>query len=162
MNWFLYAGSGILSQVCKFGTMIAMLSIPNNESDQKMEPLSNVLQSLKMLDDNTVEVLYRENARVNLEEIKTLMDKMYEFTENKRLKRLIVITKNATMDMKARHFLQEENMSRKNTIIAEAVVVTSLTQKMTTNFYLKFIKDLYPCRFFTDVEKAREWLSAYE
>lgn len=126
-----------------------------------MEPLSNIIQSLKMLDDTTVEVLYRENAQVNLKELKILMDQIYEFTENKRLKRLIVISKNAAMDMKARHFLQEENMNRKNTIIAEAVVVTSLTQKMTTNFYLKFIKDLYPCRFFTDVEKAKEWLKNY-
>jgi len=126
-----------------------------------MEPLSNIIQSFKMLDDNTVEVLFRENARVNLEEIKTLMGQMYEFTENRRLKRLIVISKNAAMEMKARHYLQEENVNRKNTIIAEAVVVTSLTQKMTTNFYLKFIKDLYPCRFFTDAEKAKEWLKNY-
>lgn len=127
----------------------------------EMEPLSNVLQSLRMMNDETVEVLYREKVQVNLEDMKELLDKLYAFTGNKPMKRLIVITKNSSLDLQARLHLQEENKARKDSIIAEAVVVTSLAQKMTTNFYLKFIKDIYPSRFFTDIDKAREWLNNY-
>ncbi len=126
-----------------------------------MEPLSNVLQSLRMMNDETVEVLYREKVQVNLEDMKELLEKLYAFTGNKPMKRLIVITKNSSLDLQARLHLQEENKARKDSIIAEAVVVTSLAQKMTTNFYLKFIKDIYPSRFFTDIDKAREWLNNY-
>jgi hypothetical protein len=63
------------------------------------------------------------------------------------------------MELPARLLLQQENKDRKNTIIAEAVLVSSLTQKMTTNFYLKFIKDSYPSKFFTDYNKAKDWLN---
>lgn len=126
-----------------------------------MKPLSNVLQSLRMINDETVEVLYRENVKVNREDMMELFQKLYSFTGNKPLKRLIVITKNSSLDLQARLLLQEENKARKDSIIAEAVVVTSLAQKMTTNFYLKFIKDIYPSRFFTDIDKAKEWLNNY-
>lgn len=118
----------------------------------------NVLDSLKMLDENTVEVLYKDGVKVNLDDMKLLLLDLYTFTKNKRLKRLIIISKHSSMDIQARLYLQEENKSKKETIIAEAVVVNSLAQKMTTNFYLKFIKDIYPSKFFTDIGKAKDWL----
>lgn len=125
-----------------------------------MKPLSRVLQSLTFSDEQTVEIQYCENVRVNEEDMRELLDHLYRFTENRPMKRLIIITKNSSLDLKARHLLQEENQSRQKTIIAEAVVVNSLAQKMTTNFYLKFIKDLHPCKFFTDLDKARTWLQS--
>ncbi len=119
---------------------------------------NTVLDSITIYDENTVEVRYSENVHVELEDIKKILSDLYETTQNKRMKRLIVISKNAKMELSARVHLQEENKSKKETIIAEAIVVNSLTQKMTTNFYLQFIKDDYPSRFFTDINKAKDWL----
>lgn len=121
---------------------------------------SRVLESLKMLDKDTVELLYKDGVKVHLEDMKRLLLDLYAFTKNKRLKRLIIISKHSSLDIQARLYLQEENKSKKESIIAEAVVVNSLAQKMTTNFYLKFIKDIYPSKFFTDIEKAKEWLKS--
>lgn len=121
---------------------------------------SRVLESLKMLDKDTVELLYKDGVKVHLEDMKRLLLDLYTFTKNKRLKRLIIISKHSSLDIQARLYLQEENKSKKESIIAEAVVVNSLAQKMTTNFYLKFIKDIYPSKFFTDIEKAKEWLKS--
>lgn len=123
-----------------------------------MEMLSKVLKSLTMSDENTVVVEYGDAVKVKLEDIKDLMQKLYEFTGNRPMKRLIIITRNSSMDMEARKFLQEQNKERRSSIIAEAVLVTSLTQKMGFNFYLKFVKDSFPTKFFTDREKAEEWL----
>lgn len=125
-----------------------------------METITKVLKSLRMLDHDTVEIHYHEAVDVSLADMEELMRSLYEFTDNKRLKRLVICTRKSTLDMKARHYLQHENKTRKDTIIAEAVVVTSLSQKMTTNFYLKFIQEIYPSRYFTDVDKAKEWLDA--
>jgi hypothetical protein len=125
-----------------------------------MEPLTRVLKSLKMIDEQTVEIIYNDEVDVNLEDMEELLKHLYIFTGNKRLKRLVVCTKKSSLNMEARHYLQDENQVRKDTIIAEAVVVTSLAQKMMTNFYLKFMKDIFPSRFFTDTEKAKEWLKA--
>lgn len=123
-----------------------------------MEPLSRVLHSLNMLDEQTVVVQYCDAVKIGHDDMRELLDKLYAFTGKKPLKRLIVVTKNSSIDMPARLLLQEENKRNKGSIIAEAVVVNSLAQKMAVNFYLKFIKDSYPSKFFTDVRKAEEWL----
>ena len=122
--------------------------------------LPRVIESVLYLDQHTIELKYKTSVNVNLEDMREILNHLYDFTQNKRLKRLIIISKDAQMALPARLLLQEENKDRKNTIIAEAVLVTSLTQKMTTNFYLKFIKDSYPSKFFTDYNKAKEWLDA--
>ncbi len=123
-----------------------------------MEYTNNVLKPFHITEDKILEVLYKDDVVVTLDEMKFLLDDLYKFTGKKRLKRLIVISKNAKMDLAARIYLQESNKDNKDLIAAEAIVVYSLTQKMTTNFYLKFIKDIYPSKFFTDIEKARDWL----
>ena len=122
--------------------------------------LPRVIESVFYLDQHTIELKFKTAAIVNLDDMREILNHIYAFTQNKRLKRLIIISKDAQLELPARLLLQEENKDRKNTIIAEAVLVTSLTQKMTTNFYLKFIKDSYPSKFFTDYNKAREWLDA--
>jgi hypothetical protein len=121
--------------------------------------LPRVLESISFLDENTIELRYKPSVNVTLDDMREILNHVYAFTQNKRLKRLIVISKDAQMELPARLLLQQENKDRKNTIIAEAVLVSSLTQKMTTNFYLKFIKDSYPSKFFTDYNKAKDWLN---
>lgn len=111
-----------------------------------------------MIDSKTVEVRYIDNVDVGINEIVDLMDNLYAFTENRPLKRLIICSEKSTMNREARAYLQTENKKYKDNIIAEAVVVRSFTQKMSTNFYLAFMKNIFPSKFFTDEEKAIEWL----
>jgi hypothetical protein len=123
-----------------------------------VELMPRVLESIKMLDPRIVEIRYKEKVNVNVDDMREILDAIYEFTENKPVKRLVVITDGSNLDIKARVLLQEENKIRKEYILAEAVLVNSLAQKMITNFYLKFIKDSFPSKFFTDYNKAVEWL----
>ncbi len=123
-----------------------------------VELMPRVLESIKMLDPRIVEIRYKEKVNVNVDDMREILDAIYEFTENKPVKRLVVITDGSSLDIKARVLLQEENKIRKEYILAEAVLVNSLAQKMITNFYLKFIKDSFPSKFFTDYNKAVEWL----
>lgn len=120
--------------------------------------LPRVTETITFIDPKTLEVRYKNGVKVTIEDMREILNYIYAYTENKRIKRLIVISEDSSMDLPARLLLQQENKDRKDSIIAEAVVVNSLAQKMTTNFYLKFIKDSYPSRFFTDYNKAKEWL----
>lgn len=115
-----------------------------------VELMPRVLESIKMLDPRIVEIRYKEKVNVNVDDMREILDAIYEFTENKPVKRLVVITDGSSLDIKARVLLQEENKIRKEYILAEAVLVNSLAQKMITNFYLKFIKDSFPSKFFSD------------
>ncbi len=123
------------------------------------DTLPSVIESIAYVQPDTIEVRYKSAVTVKLDDMREILNYIYAFTQNKRVKRLIVISKDSTMELPARLLLQQENKDRKDTIVAEAVVVNSLTQKMTTNFYLKFIKDSYPSKFFTDTNKALEWLN---
>lgn len=122
--------------------------------------MPRVIESISMIDPEIVEIRYKPKVDVSVEDMREILDSIYDFTGNKPLKRLIVITDGSSLQIKARLLLQEENKMRKEYIIAEAVLVNSLAQKMITNFYLKFIKDSFPSKFFTDYNKAVDWLKS--
>jgi hypothetical protein len=120
---------------------------------------ARILKSVTMLHGDTLEIIFKDNTLIDLEGIKEAyieFDKF--FVEKKRLKRLVVIGKNTEITKDARKYGQTENKKRKSTCIAEAMVVHNFVQKVLTNFYLKYIEDLYPTRSFTDIEEARAWL----
>lgn len=122
--------------------------------------MPRVIESITMIDPEILEIRYKPKVDVSVEDMREILDSIYDFTGKKPLKRLIVITDGSSLQLKARLLLQEENKMRKEYIIAEAVLVNSLAQKMITNFYLKFIKDSFPSKFFTDYNKAVEWLKS--
>ncbi len=123
--------------------------------------VAKLIESLSMLDERTMKVEFHEEIMLDLDAI-TLVDKCCdEFVAGRRLKRLIIAGKNTQITKEARIYGQEKSRQLKDMVIAEAVVVNSLPQKMVANFYFAFIKEFYPARFFTDVEKAKEWLLQY-
>lgn len=111
-----------------------------------------------MLDENTVEIVFQDNILIDLEGMKEAYKEYGVFTGNKRLKRLVVAGRHTDLTKEARKYGEKENERRKDTCVAEAMVVYTFVQKMIANFYLKYIKDLYPTKSFTDIEQAREWL----
>ncbi len=122
---------------------------------------SNKITSLQFVEGNCLVIEYLEKVHIELSDMEAILNDIFTFTERKPCKRLVIISKNSTITREARAFLQEENHRERKYIIAEAVLVNSLAQKMATNFYLNFIKDDFPSKFFTDINKAKEWLKTY-
>lgn len=131
-----------------------------NQSDAN-SPLPVAFESLRMLDSTTVEVVYRNNTVIKNEDIDGIYKAFDTFTENKRLKKLIVIGENVDISTETRFLIIKENTKRKENIIAEAVVVNSIAQKLKVNFYIMFLKKIYPTQFFTKTESAIEWLQQF-
>lgn len=125
------------------------------------ETANNVIKSIQMLDDNTVEIVFNDKAQIELDDLKVGYKHLGEFTGGKRLKKLVVTGKNTVISKEARLFGHEQSIKIKDQVIAEAIIVHSLYQKMIINFYSRFIKDSYPTRFFTDYEKAKQWLKEF-
>ena len=86
--------------------------------------LPRVLESIEFIRQDTVELRYKPAVNVNFTDMREILNHLYAFTQNKRLKRLIVISKDAQMELPARLLLQQENKDRKDTI---AVSYTHLT-----------------------------------
>jgi len=122
---------------------------------------SNKITPLQFVEGNCLVIEYLEKVHIELSDMEAILNDIKIFTERKPCKRLVIISKHSTITREARALLQEENHRERKFIIAEAVLVNSLAQKMATNFYLSFIKDDFPSKFFTDLNKAQEWLKNF-
>jgi hypothetical protein len=127
-----------------------------------MSANKRILKSLNMLDEHTVEIVFQDDILIELNDIKETYKELHEFTGEKRLKKLVVTGKKTEITKDARLYGHRESLKIKDRVAAEAIVVHLLYQKMIINFYIMFIKDSYPTKFFTDIEKAKEWLSTIE
>jgi hypothetical protein len=127
-----------------------MISTPNN-----------VIKSIKMANDSLVEIIFNDDVQIELEDLKIGYQYLNEVTGGKRLKKLVISGNRTTISKDARLFGHDESIKIKDYVIAEAVVVHSLYQKMIINFYSQFIKDSYPTRYFTDTDKAKLWLESF-
>ncbi len=123
--------------------------------------LPEAFESMRMLDPMTVEVVYRKNSVITNEDIDGLYKAFDAFTENKRLKKLIIIGEHVDISTETRFLIIKENNKRKDKVIAEAVVVNSIAQKLKVNFYIMFLKKIYPTQFFTKTDLAIEWLKQF-
>ncbi len=121
---------------------------------------SNILKSIRMSDDLTVEVEFLNIKEIDVDLLSEAYQILDDYTDCKRLKKLLITAPNNNINKEARQYGEAEAHKRKNSIIAEAIVVHSLPQKMAINFYLTFIKGEYPIRYFTDRSKAKEWLDS--
>ncbi len=120
-----------------------------------------LIKTLSMLDDRTLFLEFNDEVLLDLEAIKCVDRNCDELVAGRKLKRLVIAGKNTLITKEAREYGQAKSRESKSMIIAEAVVVNTLPQKMVANFYFAFIKDFYPAKFFTDINKAKEWLSKY-
>lgn len=126
-----------------------------------MQQVDNTIyKSIRLINDDTVEIVMRDNFKFDLEKLKLCYSETHAFTKGRRLKRLVICGKFTDIDREARLFGHEESVRIKDQVVAEALVITGFTQKIIANFYLKFIKDIYPTRVFTDVELAKSWLKS--
>jgi hypothetical protein len=119
------------------------------------------IKSALMLNESTLEITFQDEVLIDLEAIKLIDVHCDEIVAGRRLKRLVVSGKKTLMTKEARQYGQDKSKSSKDLIIAEAVVVNTLPQKMVANFYFAFIRDFYPAKFFTDINKAKDWLSGF-
>lgn len=117
------------------------------------------IQSITMLSHDMVEIVFNDNITINLEDIKESFAELADFTQGRRLKKLIVAGSNTKIKKEARNFGHHEIKRIQHTVVAEAIVVKTRHQKWAMNLYFTFIKNAYPARSFTDPEKAKDWLN---
>ncbi len=121
---------------------------------------NDVVEAMYKLDHNTIVVSFRETV-IDLDHIKETYAMLYQLAEDKPHKKLILTGKKTAITKEARYYGMQEAKRIGGNVLAEAVIVHSLYQKMVINFYSKFIDSTYPTRFFTDIEKAKEWLANF-
>lgn len=123
-----------------------------------MELYTEILKSATINDDNIIEIIYQDKTLIDLESAKAIFNEFDRITAGRKVKKLMVMGQATNLTEEARHFIISENNKRKDQILAEAIVVHSFFQKLSANFYILYLRNIYPTHFFTCKETASEWL----
>ncbi len=127
-----------------------------------MEAIISKTRQIELLNANTVKIQYFNNVIIELEDV--MEDyKIYDsVTKNKPFKKLILSGRFTNITPEARKYIQEENTRRVQIITAEALVMTSLHQKMFANIYFSILRKAYPLKVFQKEEAALVWLNQFD
>ena len=81
----------------------------------------------------------------------------YELTEGKKFISLVLTSSDTSITSQA----QKASMTKEKykNVIAQAIVIHSLAQRILGNFMIQFIKYPCPCKLFSSKENAIPWLN---
>lgn len=122
---------------------------------------TNLLKYVNITDTNIIEIAYQDKTLIDEVAASRIFDEFDRLTEGKPFKKLMIIGQGTNLTQEARQFIISENNKRKEQIIAEAIVVNSFFQKLSANFYILYLRNIYPTHFFTNKDSAMEWLKRH-
>jgi hypothetical protein len=112
--------------------------------------------NLRLMSNNLVYVLLKDNCNFDIPLQMRLLDYYREITNNTLMPFLFLVGENVSITKEARdNAVKIEDQSM---LAASAVVVDSLPYKLIANFYLKFNKPKRPYKVFSKQEEAINWL----
>lgn len=122
---------------------------------------SSSTRHIELLSHDLVRLSYKDQVDVDLDAAKVDYELYDKITEGKPFRKLVVAGKYTQLSSEAIKYIQGENQKRAHLIIAEAIVVRTLAQRLLGNFYYRLQKPNYNIRLFTSEEKAQDWLNKF-
>ena len=122
---------------------------------------SSSTRRIEILDYDLVRLSYEDEVDVDLMAAKIDYKLYDEITKGKAFRKLVISGKYTQLSSEAIKFIQAENQKRAHLIIAEAIVVRTLAQRLLGNFYYRLQKPNYNIRMFTSEKKALNWLNTF-
>lgn len=110
--------------------------------------------------DGIVRIIMKDNVEVDIIESRKIFDIVSSFATKKELLVLVVGSKEATITKEAREFAGSDEAS--SVTIAEAIVTTSLSQKLIVNFLLNFFRPKREMKLFSNEHEALIWLYEFK
>lgn len=115
--------------------------------------------TILLREDGIVELHTKDDHVYCVEDVLENVRAFGELTLYQKAPVLIIGGSFTSLDKETRNFMASEESLKYS--IAEAFYLTSLSQKILINFYIKFDKPLVPTKVFTSKEKANEWLKGF-
>ncbi len=125
----------------------------------KMELIGDVLKSIGLIENNILQIVFKDEITVDEFMVDLIYSEIDQYISTINIRKLLVIGTHTKITPKARLLIVENNAQRKDKIIGEAIIVHSFAQKLSANFYILFLGNIYPTQFFTNLKLAKEWLT---
>lgn len=111
---------------------------------------------LRLLSNGVVHYTYLENSIVNEKEHQLNHKALVEISENKKIPLLIDANEFINLTPEARKLIRE--LEEVVPISKRALVIRSFSQRILSNFYIKFYKPIVPTKIFENYDYAMKWL----
>jgi hypothetical protein len=153
--------------------MYSLLEIAKNEdmlfpypAESMKEPAPLILETIDtntmsatLRDDGLIQLTVQPNTNTTVADIKEAVEAIAKVGKGQRYPLLIIAGKDATLGTDAMTFMARPDTDPYS--IAEAYLISSISQKLLGNFYLSFNKPDKPTRIFTDKADAENWLKGF-
>ena len=97
------------------------------------------------------------DVKIDIHHVEADYEASKKITEGKKFLSLVLASRNTSITPQAQKTsMQKEKFTH---VIAQAIVIHSLAQRILGNFMIKFIKYPCPATLFTSKEKAINWLN---
>lgn len=123
------------------------------------ETLSKVTSkcaSFQLVEDGVLHIVLLEDSEIDIDESKLMQNKSLSLTDGKKFVALIDARAKVTVSKESREW--GSTAEAQINMIAQAIIVNSLANRIVGNFIIKFHKPIAKTRLFSDEESALDWL----
>jgi hypothetical protein len=121
-----------------------------------LDKLELEFATLELRSDNILRVFLHKNAILDLESVKILHEAYLKICKNKKYYFLFEADENVVYTKEGREYSKMNESNQPS--LKVAAVSDKLPYRMVVNFYMKFHQPTKLVRFFSNREKAIEWL----
>jgi hypothetical protein len=125
-----------------------------------LETVHTSTMSASLRSDGLMQLDVNPGVQATLSQIKEAIEAIGKAGGGKSYPLLVLAGKDASVDTESMEFMSKENADPYS--IAEAYLVSSISQKLLGNFYLSFNKPFKPTRIFTSLPEAVKWLHMFK
>jgi hypothetical protein len=111
---------------------------------------------VSLLEDNILHIRLKENSLFNLNDYKEIRLASLRLTEKRQVYNIIQIGECTIPNKEAREACTRDAVN--GFIKAEAIVISSLGQRILANHLLRQQKHIIPRKVFSSLDNAKEWL----
>jgi hypothetical protein len=121
-----------------------------------VETIENKTASITALDHSIILYQLKEGSVIELEDSIAMYEETKRISGGKKYASLVDARATTTLTKEAREWSAKPEIQKN--LIAQAIVVTSLANRLVGNFIITFHKPKAPTKLFSSMEKAKEWL----
>lgn len=112
--------------------------------------------SISLMDRGIIFFKMKENAVIELKEAKEIYNITIALSQGKKYSSLVDARAVVSLSKEAREWSSKPELH--TNLIAQAILVNSLANRLIANFIIRFNRSKSPMRVFSKEEKALEWL----
>lgn len=122
-----------------------------------MKTIEHISATIRLRENGIVFFKLKEDAVVDLEEAKEIYNITMALTRGEKYSSLVDARATISLSKEAREWSAKPELHIN--LIAQAIIVSSLANRIIANFIIKFNRAKAPMRLFSTEEKALEWLN---